>query len=416
MTDGLSEKTSIIDHICGLSASEGAEAGLPDELRYWESVRDAHDEGKKLIFINGPVPTEIIYAMDCVPLYLDLLPSRVSEDAELTSRLINLAEARSKLSLCSLQMLNSGILISGELGLTPDAYITLPISCDSARTACVEMSRFIDAPAFHFDIPLRNSESSLRYIKMQLEKMISFLEEITGVALDWEKVKARMELYNRSAGLLDECSGLRSARPCPLSAHTTVLNELMNAFGPTKNMAELLLREAELCRKRSAEGLSPCLGGEKHRVLLIHNLNRQAAGLSSFMEKDYGAVTVADGFCFARRELFSGFGDRDACLNIMCRRMQSGAMAHGAGVPGEELLKSIDDIIGTYTPDVFIFLGNRGCRHAWAMTKMVSDALQNRYGLPMLMLDVDNTDFRYKSEKELCSLIAEYMDTVVNKI
>jgi hypothetical protein len=53
--------------------------------------------------------------------------------------------------------------------------------------------------------------------------------------------------------------------------------------------------------------------------------------------------------------------------------------------------------------------------HAWAATKMISDAVQNQYGMPMLMLDVDNTDFRYKSEKEIRTAVSEYMDTVVNK-
>lgn len=406
-------KMSVIDYICEISASDCTDG--PDDLKYWEMVRDAQKNGKKLIFINGPAPLEIIYALDCVPLYLDLIPSRLSGNDELTARLINVTETRANCALCSLQKTNMGILISKNLGLEPAAYVTLPIPCDSARTACTELGRYMDVQVFHFDIPLQKNEKTLGYIEAQLVKLIEFLEEVTGKRLDWGQLKYRAELYNRSAELLRECAGLRAVRPCPLSSRMTVWNEMMNAFGPTEEMVQLLESETALCRERAEKGFSPCPEGEKHRVLIIHNLLRQAAGLTSMLERDYGAVTVADGFCFEKRESFAQPDDRQDCLRVMSRRMQEGSMAHGAGVSGEELLRSIEALLHDFKPDVFIFLGNRGCRHAWAATKVVSDTLQKRYGMPMLMLDVDNTDFRYKSEKEIKILISEYMDTVINK-
>jgi hypothetical protein len=223
-----------------------------------------------------------------------------------------------------------------------------------------------------------------------------------------------MELYNQSARLLGECAELRENRPCPLSSHMTIWNELMNCFGPTEEMARLIEAENALCRARISSGVSPCPSGEKHRILLLHNLWRQSLGLADWLEKEYGAVTVADGYCFGGRELFD-LDDEAACVNLMCRRMLSGSMAHSAGVSGGELLNSIEKLFQRYAPDVFIFLGSRGCRHAWATAKLVSDAVQTRYGASMLTLDIDNTDFRYKSEREIRTLIAEYLDTVVNK-
>ncbi len=421
MTDDLKRqavqdgKLTIIEYICEVSALGREKMYSPSDLSYWEAVRDAHKNGKKLIFTNGPVPLEIIYALDCVPLCLDLLPSRLSQDEALTAKLINEAETHANASLCSLHKTNTGILLSGTLGLKPDAYVTVPIACDSARAACPETGRYLDAPSLHFDIPLRRDGSSARYVGMQFEYFIGFMEEIAGKKLDWEKVKYRMELYNRSAVLLRECAELRRTRPCPMSSHLTVWNELMNAFGPTEEMVKLLEAEISLCKERIDSGVSPCLNGEKHRVLLLHNLLWQSIGITAVLEEGFGAVTVADGSCFGPRELFTEPDNKQACLDLMCRRLQSGSMAHGAGVTGEELLASIYSLLRDYVPDVIIFLGNRGCKHAWATTKMVSDVVQERYKIPILTLDVDNTDFRYKSEKEIIDLISEYMDTVVNK-
>ena len=422
MTDDLNKakavldgKPSIIDYICEVSAPGREKQESPSDLSYWEAVRDAHKNGKKLIFTNGPIPLEIIYALDCVPLCLDLLPSRLSQDEALTAKLINEAETHANSALCSRHKANTGILLSGALGVKPDAYVTVPIACDSARAACTETGRYLDVPSLHFDIPLRRDESSARYIGMQFDYFIGFMEETAGKKLDWDKVRYRMELYNRSAELLRECAELRRSHPCPMSSHLTVWNELMNAFGPTEEMVKLLEAEIALCREHIDAGEGPCPGGEKHRVLLLHNLLRQSIGITTALEEDFGAVTVADGFCFAPRELFTEHEDKRACAALMCRRIQSGSMAHGAGVSGEELIASINDLLRDYEPDVFIFLGNRGCKHAWATTKMVSDVVQARYKIPMLTLDVDNTDFRYKSEKEIKNLISEYMDTVVNK-
>ena len=95
--------------------------------------------------------------------------------------------------------------------------------------------------------------------------------------------------------------------------------------------------------------------------------------------------------------------------------MLSGSKAHAAGVSGEELLESIKHLLQDYKPDVFLFLGSVGCRHAWAATKMVSDVVAEKYGMPMLLLDIDNTNRNYKTEKDIKIAISEYMDTVINK-
>lgn len=414
----LGGEMTIIDYICEVSALDSARADAenrPSDLYYWEMVRDAQKTGKKLIFISGPVPTEIIYALDCVPLYLDLIPSRLSEDTVLTSKLIFEAETHANPSLCSLNKTNTGIMLKGNLGLEPDAYISSPISCDSGRTACTEFGRYIKAPTLHFDIPLRRDGRSVKYIGMQFARLIELLENISGNKLDWEQVKYRMECSDRSGKLLEKCAKLRAVKPCPLSSRMTLWNELMNAFAPTEEMEKLLLKELEICNNRIAEGFSPCPQGEKHRILLLHNLLWQGIDLTQWLEREYGAVTVMDGLCFGNREFFDKPDDKQDCIRIMCERMLSGSKAHAAGASGGELLEAIEDLMHDFEPDVFLFLGSVGCRHAWASTKLVSDVVAQKYGMPMLLLDIDNTNRNYKTEKDIKIAISEYMDTVVNK-
>ena len=125
------------------------------------------------------------------------------------------------------------------------------------------------------------------------------------------------------------------------------------------------------------------------------------------------AVTVLDGYGLAVRPRFEAPDDRASCLLVMAARMATGSAAHGGGVPGEGKLAALEAILTDYALDVFLFLGSRGCRHEWAESKLASDILHEKYGVSMLLMDMDNTDLRYKSMEEIFGAIAEYMETVV---
>jgi benzoyl-CoA reductase/2-hydroxyglutaryl-CoA dehydratase subunit BcrC/BadD/HgdB len=394
---------------------QSGEKFRPWDAEYWKMARSAQKDGKKLVLISGPAPVEIIYAMDCVPLYLDFLPTRLSGDIELTARLIREADKRGNSELCSMNKTEIGVLISGKLGLVPDAYVSAPIPCDSARAAYSIVGLKADFPVFSFDIPMCRDERSLQYIGLQLDALIEFMEKLTGQKLDFEKLKYRMELSNRAGGLLEECTALRRVNPCPMSSHLSVLNELMNAMAPTEEMVSLLSEELEICSKRAAEGISPCPGGEKHRVLILHNLFWQGIDISDRLESEYGAVTVMDGFPLKARDFFEHTDDISNCKRTMCGRMLWGSTVHGAAVSGAELCEALDGVVRDFSPDVSIFLGSSGCRHAWASQKMISDVILAKYNIPTLVVDVDNTDRRYKSEKDVFAAISDYMDTVINK-
>ncbi len=50
--------------------------------KMWHQYRDAHKNGKKLVFFGGPVPVDIIVAFDCIPVYLDTVPSVPEPDPD----------------------------------------------------------------------------------------------------------------------------------------------------------------------------------------------------------------------------------------------------------------------------------------------------------------------------------------------
>ncbi|MEG1166198.1 MAG: 2-hydroxyacyl-CoA dehydratase family protein, partial [Oscillospiraceae bacterium] len=95
--------------------------------------------------------------------------------------------------------------------------------------------------------------------------------------------------------------------------------------------------------------------------------------------------------------------------------MQNNPMIHGASGPSASHIEMVDDIFQRYSPNVSMFLGHVGCKHTWASAKMITDMVQEKYGIPTLYVDLDCIDGRYKSGDEVKAQISEYFETVVMK-
>jgi len=122
-----------------------------------------------------------------------------------------------------------------------------------------------------------------------------------------------------------------------------------------------------------------------------------------------------DGFGYKDGNYIEDFNDRHRCWKDLALKMIDTPMVHGAGGPATRFVEMVDGIMGDYSVDISIFMGHVGCKHTWAVSKMVTDMIQEKYGLPTLYLDVDSIDGRYKSTEDIRAAITEYMDTVVNR-
>ncbi|NLT63463.1 MAG: 2-hydroxyacyl-CoA dehydratase [Clostridiales bacterium] len=381
----------------------------------WHNYRDAHKRGKKLVFFGGPVPVDIIVAFDCIPVYLDTIPIRLSPNPVLTGKFIDSAERYVPATTCGLCKTYLGTALEDQYGVKPDAFVYSAVPCDSSRVVYPNMERIFNVPTFSFDFPFRRDDRGYDYLVNQTERFVTFMEEFTGTKLDWGKLKEAMTHSNRTYELQGKCADLRKHKPCPLPGRMLVLNGTSNAMACFPEMGDLLEKELEVGQMMIELGMGPCPNGEKHRVALLQNMLWSFSGAMDWMEKEYDAVTVMDAFGFQHGDLYEDLDDRYGCFKTMAKKIQNNPMIHGASGPSENFLYLTDQIFRDYEPDVSIFLGHIGCKHTWASAKMVTDMIQEKYGVPSLYLDVDGIDGRYKTKDEITGALAQYFDTVVNK-
>ncbi|MEG1107691.1 MAG: 2-hydroxyacyl-CoA dehydratase family protein [Oscillospiraceae bacterium] len=383
----------------------------------WEEIRDAKAAGKKLVAFGGPVPVTIIRAFDCVPFFLDTIPTRIASMEDLCSRYIDETEKYAPTSMCAIDKAQLGCALKGEFGIDIDAFVHATVPCDSARIAYPIMERVFDCPCFTFDCPFRHDAKGYQYVADQMDAFVAFMEELTGLKWDadrYAKFVAINEEANKAYALLKDLSDLRKKTPCVLPGRMLVLNEIIAPLAGTPEVTAMLATQLEMGNMLADMGMSATkCPEEKYRVCLMQNMMWSNTGIMDWMEKTYGAITVMDGFGYQDGLIMQDLNDWESVKRQTAESMLTVPMIHGATGPTEYWLKVIDNMYADYNVNVSIFMGHVGCKHTWASGKIVTDMIQEKFGIPTLYVDVDAIDPRYKSNDELRAQIGEYMESVV---
>lgn len=417
----LSGEMSTMDYICGTVESKLARCLEKDpdsawafdlQIATWCQIRDAHKNGKKLIFFGGPVPVDIIYAFDCQPYYLDQLPLSLAPNSEIASKYLDLCERFTNQSMCALDKIELGALLAGQYGVEPDAFVYSTVPCDSSRIAYPNMQKILNKPTFTFDTPFRRDERGQQYLVKQTKEFIEFMEELTGTKLDWEKYKATMEIANKSTDLLVKCANQRRRTPCPLPGKMLIANAAMSGMAADPALVEFLLREYDAGEMMIELGMGAC-PEEKYRMLFHQNMLWDNVKTYTYLEQNYGAICVMDVLGHFLGDFYEHMDDKEDCYKILAKKMMNFPMIHGAAGPVDYYTDRIKYLMDDFNINTSVFLGHVGCKHTWASTKILSDYIQEHYGMPTLLIDVDCIDGRYKSGEEIQDSIAEYLVNVV---
>ncbi|MCT4634671.1 MAG: 2-hydroxyacyl-CoA dehydratase family protein [Rickettsiales bacterium] len=379
---------------------------------YWNDVRDAHKNGKKIIFYGGPGPIELIYAFDAVPFFLDMIPTRIASNVETTSVYIDEAEKYVPNSVCGLDKVELGVALRGDYGVKPDGFVYFTVPCDSARVCHPAIDKVLNVPSIRIDVPFRRDDRGYKYLGKQYEDFIKFMEEVTGKKMDWDKFAEVAEISNKCNDLMNKIADLRKLKPCPLPGHLLVLNEMMMSMSGHPDMLKFMQKQYDIGKARADKGLG-AVKEEKYRVSWLQNMVWANAALLRWLETEYGAIVVMDGFGYQDGVLFNDVHDKEDMLVTMAKKAMISPMIHGASGPAEHYVSMVDNIMESYDVNVSMFLGHVGCKHTFAAAKMVTDMIQDKFGIPTLMLELDAIDLRYKSVDEMKASVAEYMESVV---
>lgn len=380
------------------------------QYNYWNAVATAHEQGKKLIAIGAGFPTEIIYALDAVPFWLDLNGICISGFPDDCSNFIELAENYVPQTMCTIDRPNIGAMVSGMYEV-PDCVFTVTGPCDSFRQLYAFAAKIYDIPIYWYDQPIERTDKTMHYVAEQYKDAIVQLEKITGNKLDMDRLRTCCRRTSEANAYIIALAELKKTKPCPIPSTLQVLIEYAPAVYGTQWFVDMVRKQYELAAANVAAGVGVIPGGEKYRLMICQNMIWDMLEVLEYLEKELGVVVVSGSFQGVEGMMIDET-DMDSILYGLAARGFLQPMIANAGSYASDWIRQSVMIAKDWKIDGALYLGHVGCKHTWAAARILYDALMKQCGIKTLELDVDAIDRRYQNSEEVMATIKEFVDTL----
>jgi len=380
----------------------------------WNPIYQAKDTGQKLVVCGACAPPELVFALDAFPVVFDAVSTRLASNPDVVNHYIDLGTEHLPSTVCGIDRVIYGMMVSGDVKLVPDAYVYGTLPCDSSRIVYPKTAEMLEAqgvPTMCLDVPYRKDEFGVKYLADQLEILIEFLEDALSTKLDWNKMAVTIMRANEATDLLQKNAALRKLKPCPTFSRLLVLNEFYLSLIGSKELVDYFRAQLDFVHDLIVMGIAQ-MKPENYRVTWLQDMLWSNVGILDWMEREYGAVVVMDVLGYEQSLIIDDPWDRESVLMGLARRQLMTPMLHASSGPAAPYIELAQKIIEEYDINMSMFIGHVGCKHTWACAKIVKDAIEDKFGIPTLTLDLDAIDGRYKSDEEIKATISEYIESM----
>ncbi|MHB0978957.1 MAG: 2-hydroxyacyl-CoA dehydratase subunit D [Thermoleophilia bacterium] len=374
-----------------LEATSNLKALIKD---YYDDLFKAAAEGRPTAWLNVGVPCEFFYAMDIFPFYPENYGAACGA-MKLTPKLSAAAEARGfSADLCSYVRATLGTVFSGE---GPYGQLPRPTVQVSSMNSCImimvwwrAVERHWGVPTFVVDTPLVRETSegiNLDYVESELHRMIAWVEEQTGCRMDEERLREVVRLSNEGKELWAEVLDLRRAHPCPITAADIFTHMFpMVALRGTPRFVEHLRALRDEVKQRVDEGFA-AVPGERYRLLWDN--------LPPWFDLRLFGDLAEMGVNFVIDTYTQAWGPRYMGPIDVADPLRSLAGYMGAGFLNVQIGRRYDllaELVDLYDVDGIVFHSDRSCKPFSLVQVELRRLLQERKGVPGLLLEGDHND------------------------
>lgn len=378
---------------------------------YYTRLLNAREAGDFVAAHTVFFPSEIMYAMDIVPMHLEttswMTALFLGEYADLLSAGAELGLAP---EICSPHRGLAGAFATDALP-RPDVILWSNMVCDNTAKSGELLMKLTGCPGFFLDHPFQNTEGEMNYLVEELADMVRFLEEQSGRKMDWDRLSESVARMDRQIELLREVGKLRQAVPSPF--HPQGFLELLTIdylFAGHPEATEYL----ETLRQELAEAVSQGKGAvpeERFRLMTLFLPPMYLIGFLERISQEYGAVSVTEPFFCSWGE---GRLDPSKPLESVARKSYMLPEMRMYGPLDDRALSEIVDSARQYKIDGAIYYADIGCRHTCATIKLFKDVL-DELDIPVLILDCDVVDPTIASEEEIRDKLERFFELLEDR-
>jgi benzoyl-CoA reductase/2-hydroxyglutaryl-CoA dehydratase subunit BcrC/BadD/HgdB len=379
---------------------------------YYTRLLNAREEGKFVAAHTVFFPSEILYAMDIVPMHTEtttwMMALFLGEQAEILSAGAELGLVP---EICSPHRGLAGAFALGALP-RPDVMLWSNLICDNTAKSGELIMELNDCPGFFLDHPFQRTEAEEKYLIGELEDMVRFLEEKSGRKMDWDKLSEIVARMDRQIELFREINELRKSVPSPFGIRGYLQLLTVDYLCPGQPEAVEYL---ETLRQELAEMVREGKGAvstERFRLMTLFVPPMYLIGSLDKLEQEYGAVSVVEPLFTRWAE---GRLDPSQPLESVVKKSALIPERRSMYGPlGEPALQDIIDCAEQYKVDGAVYWAFMGCRHTCATIRLFKEIL-NEIDVPMLTVDCDIVDPTINSEEEIRGKLEQFFEMLEDR-
>jgi len=392
--------------------------------RYYEGLRRGREDDKTVAWTYGPVPFELLRAMDIrfehLESYGAYLAARQGQEhlKELSNRVGYSPD------ICSYARLTQGVHMLAESKDTtqvrPELLVPKPdfmlavTSCHLMANTYDFQRRALKVPGFVIDVPFTKSMSdfkrSVAHVKRQLEDFIVFLEEMTGRAFDYDRLREIMVKVKEAAMLRVECMKLSQRTPSPMTIfdHFICLGPMHVWRGTTESVEYFKALKAEV-EERVANKIG-AVPDEKYRLYWDNLPIWFKVGRLSEKLGSAGANLIAGIYthCFFYSHEPEKI-DPDHPLDAIAEELAYITMVFSNVEYRTDMIQKLCE---DYRINGLVMHSSRTCQPMDIGQMDIINTIEKRLGIPGVVIDGDPTDPAYYSDAQTETRLEAFLEVL----
>ncbi len=401
-----------------LSAGEPGTKFIEICAKYMENLTFAKEKGKKTAVTTFCFSPAIFYAMDIVPICLEVLSVMMTFVYKRgTAEFLDYCnEAGFTETSCSAQRGSIGAYLAG-IGTDVDMFVMdTPGVCDTNANAFSFASAYLNKPFFQLDMPPDlTGQRSNEYHREDFKSLICFLEEQTGKKLDSERLRASLRELARQDEIIAELEDLARMIPNPRPvSYNLMLYASRFLFASMPECTEVLEAMLKVARKNAANNISGLSSGKEKLRAFFCYIDHYAQNMQFWKMLDGNGIcyqgNILSHFWSHNSPCVAHYNKEEASYTIDTKDLDSMIDSLGMINSRMPMIKSIrgpydapnmwlEDTLGLaklYSADLIVYNGTPGCRNTWGMVKLLARDTE-KAGYPTYIMYADAFDERVQS-------------------
>ena len=384
---------------------------------YYIEAKTAGQTGKKVAWITSGGPVEPLIAMDVIPVYPENHGAMIGA-AKMGVDLCEKAEVMGySRDLCSYARADIACapVDGGPIGglPRPDMLVCCNNICGTVLKWYEVQARYYNVPLFILDTPFCHTQftdDARKYVREQISEYVQFLERVCGKKSDRDRLTEVGRMAIEGQRLWQAVLDTTTHRPSPMSAFDAffhlALIVTLRGTQVTIDYYKALLKEM---KERVSEGIG-AVPDEKYRLLWDNLPVWYRTRWLSEKFAAHGACLVADTYTSAW------------CSSLKYLREDNflDSMAEGyariyLNISVDEMAENVVQMIDKYDVDGMVMHSNRSCKPYSLGQYDIQKIIQQKRGIPALLIEADMVDERSFSESQIETRIDAFMEVLKNK-